>query len=490
MRFPGLAPFTLLLVSLRDLSDDIPQAYDCLRRSFYGTYGERRAFIVDRACLESSFSLSQLGTAVGLHEEDVGTLVWVGREPVDPSLVKTSFESELDRLLEDLRRSETGTYLQHLAPDSQVALGASYAHPGHHLEVLHRAHDGALLSVTNLTLRSLDSQLPPYWRASVFPASPLPLVPIPPHARKRLRDALAEIRFDHVVASIVNGISVHHLEQDIRYLTGEDDSSDIRTRHSFSADAPRAAEWLKSQFEETGARCELKHFQDGFAPNVICKLPGAEETTETLVLGAHYDDRGSFGEVRAPGANDDGSGTGALLGIARAIARRGVVFEANVILCAFAGEEQGLVGSRAYARELREQGANITLMIQADMLAYRAPGEQLQMGLSDPKLLGTPELTQILENVSSIYSPELAVGYIPYYGGSDHQSFHEQGFPAAQVFERAGFPKDPMYHSSGDRSDREGYDFYQIKSIAKVELATILHVADYHLEGGDESLGE
>ena len=79
------------------------------------------------------------------------------------------------------------------------------------------------------------------------------------------------------------------------------------------------------------------------------KYTGSEETTETLVLGAHYDDRGSFGEVRAPGANDDASGTAALLGIARAIARRGVVFKANVLFCAFAGEEQGMIGSKAYA---------------------------------------------------------------------------------------------------------------------------------------------
>ena len=79
------------------------------------------------------------------------------------------------------------------------------------------------------------------------------------------------------------------------------------------------------------------------------KYTGSGETTETLVLGAHYDDRGSFGEVRAPGANDDASGTGALLGIARAIVRRGVVFKANVLLCAFAGEEQGMIGSKAYA---------------------------------------------------------------------------------------------------------------------------------------------
>jgi len=64
---------------------------------------------------------------------------------------------------------------------------------------------------------------------------------------------------------------------------------------------------------------------------------------------------------------------------------------------------------------------------------------------------------------------------------SDHQSFHEQGFPATEVSERAGPIADPMYHNSGDLSDRDGYDFEQIRSIAKVQFATLLHAAGFDL---------
>ncbi|KAI9068828.1 Zn-dependent exopeptidase [Trametes sanguinea] len=508
MRFTGLAPYTLLLVSLRDLQA-VPAAYEqCLSQSYYGTYGVRRAFVLDRACLERSFSLTQLGTVVRLQEEEQN-LVWVQRRPVDQSLAATKlFDYELDELVRNLRISATAR-----PTESEEWLGAGGPAQATlrtlpvQMQVLHRTHDGALLSVTDAALRNLDCGLPPYWQYTAFPSSPQPLVPVPRHAKERLSQALAELRFNHVVASIANGISVHRLQEDVRYLTGEDPTSELATRHSFSEDATRAAAWLKARFEETGASCELHHFREGFAPNVICKLRASEDTTETLVLGAHYDDRGSFGSVRAPGANDDASGTAALLAIARAIARRGVVFKANILLCAFAGEEQGMVGSKVFAgkfapcsgkasrmtlslqitvEDLREKGANITLMIQADMLAYRVPGERPQLGLNDPSLLGTAELTHILSNVSTIYSPELTVGYFPYPGGSDHQSFHEQGYPAAQVYERAGYTKDPMYHKTGDLSDREGFDFQQIKSIAKVELATILHVAGFELEERDD----
>jgi Zn-dependent M28 family amino/carboxypeptidase len=149
-----------------------------------------------------------------------------------------------------------------------------------------------------------------------------------------------------------------------------------------------------------------------------------------------------------------------------------------VELIAFAGEEQGLIGSREYASDLRKENANITLMIQADMLAYHAAGEPPQLAL--PLSIGTPEVAQLVANFSAIYSPELTVGYTPVCC-SDHQSFHSQGFPATHLFERAGPIKDPMYHNSGDFSEREGFDLYQIRSIAKVQLATLLHAAGYEI---------
>lgn len=79
--------------------------------------------------------------------------------------------------------------------------------------------------------------------------------------------------------------------------------------------------------------------------------PSIVNTTATVLLSSHYDSRGSFGSTRAPGGDDDGSGTMAILAIARTIARKGIKFHSNVQLVAFAGEEQGLLGSKAYARK-------------------------------------------------------------------------------------------------------------------------------------------
>lgn len=112
-------------------------------------------------------------------------------------------------------------------------------------------------------------------------------------------------------------------------------------------------------------------------------LPSAKNHSLVL-LSAHYDSRGSFGSTRAPGANDDGSGVVSILAIARAIVEHSIRFiEHEVELVAFAGEEQGLRGSDAYAQKLRKEGRDVALMIQADMLAYHSPGEPLQLGLPD-----------------------------------------------------------------------------------------------------------
>lgn len=89
----------------------------------------------------------------------------------------------------------------------------------------------------------------------------------------------------------------------------------------------------------------------GFSPNVICTYPSLANSDEHVILSAHYDSRGSFGNTRAPGGDDDGSGTGHLLAVVEAIRKGGVKFEKKVQVAFFSGEEQGLYGSHAYAGE-------------------------------------------------------------------------------------------------------------------------------------------
>ncbi|KAJ7713705.1 Zn-dependent exopeptidase [Mycena metata] len=449
--------------------------HSCLSASYYGNFNDgpltNSIFMPDVACLDA-WSAQALAAQASIAKatKDIQQLVWVEQEAVEPSLMAAtrSFRNEFDAFLHRLSRPKHAR--------GQEVLGVPERKMGY--DLLYRTPTAALLSVSAATARSIDTILPRFWKSTLVSTTPVSFLPVPADALKHVKHVLSTLEFNPEIAAIVDSISVPQMINDIRFLTGEDGVSGIMSRHSFSEGSRVAADWLKSRFEDTGATCELQPFLLGFAPNVICAYPSTVNTSATVLLSAHYDSRGSFGSTRAPGGDDDGSGTMALLAIARTIARKGIKFQSNVQLAAFAGEEQGLLGSKAYARKMRDIDANITVMIQADMLAYRAEGEPPQLGL--PLTIGTTEVTQLVANVSGIYSPELRVGFTTACC-SDHQSFHEQGFPATQVFERAGPIADPMYHNSGDLSDREGYDFDQVKSIAKVQLATLLHSAGYEL---------
>ncbi|KIM77425.1 hypothetical protein PILCRDRAFT_825388 [Piloderma croceum F 1598] len=468
---------TTAFILITPLGASLISEKPCLADSFYGSFNGQSIFNLSPTCFASMPKLDS-GVIIPTYHP-IQQLVWIQKQSVDEALwmhQNTTSLSALDQLFNRLSTTlEPSSTDSRAYGDQQVFITSE---SDAHYEILYHTSSAALLSLNPAAARIVDTILPPFYKSSLLFTSRASYVPVPEEKVEAVKRFLSSLKFNPVVASIVNSISIPQMKRDIRYLTGEDDDSPILSRHSFAAGSRIAAAWLKEHFEATGATCELKDFLVGFAPNVICRYPSTVETSATVILSAHYDSRGSLGSTKAPGGDDDGSGVVALMGIARTILHKGLTFRSNVELVAFAGEEQGLLGSKAYSRELREAGANITVMMQADMLAYRAPGEPPQLGL--PDVIGTLEVAQLVSNVSAIYSPELKVGFTPACC-SDHQSFHEQGFPATHIFERAGPIIDPMYHNSGDISDRENYDFDQVKSIAKVEFATLLHVAGFDL---------
>ncbi|KAI1315087.1 hypothetical protein EDD11_001329 [Mortierella claussenii] len=276
--------------------------------------------------------------------------------------------------------------------------------------------------------------------------------------------------------ALVDQVDVKTLEQDVTWLSGEANGSPFITRSSTSKQSVEVAEWLKSQFESYGCdSVELMSYRERFGPNVICKFKGTEHPDEHVIIGAHHDSRGSFFNPRAPGADDDGSGSSMLLQVARIIKANNVSFGRTFVIAAFSGEEQGLFGSAALSKKLKQDGTTITMMIQGDMLAYRKPGESIQVAF--PARYHTPELSSLLRNVTELYVPNAVVGTT---GAccSDHQSFWENGFPATAFFERNGPIADPKYHNSGDLVYREGYDFEQLSASTKAMLASVFEVAD------------
>jgi hypothetical protein len=238
----------------------------CLTNSFYGSFNGQSVFNMNPPCFEAGLpSFLDSGTIIPAFRP-VQQLVWVQEQAVDEALwnrENTTSERALDRLFSRLEAPLTNSR----AYGEQQIFIASETNKSY--EILYRTSSSALLSLNSHAARAIDTLLPPFYKSTLLPTSPISYVPVPEGKVRVVKDILSSLRFDPVVASIVNAISIPQMKRDIRYLTGEDEESPIVSRHSFAAGSGAAAAWLKERFEATGAICELKEFLVGFAPNVI-----------------------------------------------------------------------------------------------------------------------------------------------------------------------------------------------------------------------------
>ena len=93
--------------------------------------------------------------------------------------------------------------------------------------------------------------------------------------------------------------------------------------------------------------------------NVLARKEGTLYPDQHCILSAHYDSFSwTTSQVRAPGADDNASGVAAVLEAARVLSA--CDFPHSLLFLFFAGEEQGLVGSRAYAAEAASRGMKIS----------------------------------------------------------------------------------------------------------------------------------
>ncbi len=196
-----------------------------------------------------------------------------------------------------------------------------------------------------------------------------------------------------------------------------------------------------------------------------------------MLLSAHYDSRGTFGSTTAPGGDDDGSGTAALLAIARTLGSANITFSPP--FNSLRSREKNKVSSDPNTTLPPLHRSDLSKASLADGYAS-IPQARGTTPTRFPDKLATSTATNHIWNLAEIYTPELEQGYTPACC-SDHQSFWEQNFPATWVFERNGPIADPMYHKSGDTTSREGYSVEQLASIARVVLASVLDVAGFEL---------
>ena len=184
--------------------------------------------------------------------------------------------------------------------------------------------------------------------------------------------------------------------------------------------------------------------------NVIAIQRGTLYPDEYVVCGAHYDSYnnspGHPDSLRAPGADDNASGSAGIIETARLLSR--CTFERSIMYCGWAAEEIGLKGSEAFAKDCAEQMLDIVGYFNLDMIGYLEEGSDIHVNLmytTRDSLIG-----RYVFDFSHVYYPEMRIwqDWLSW-GDSDYSSFNRSGYAAVHTFEDTHHCS-PFIHSTSD----------------------------------------
>lgn len=207
--------------------------------------------------------------------------------------------------------------------------------------------------------------------------------------------------------------------------------------------------------------------------NVVAYLDNRRE--KTIVIGAHYDHlgRNEHGNSTAKdavglihnGADDNASGVASLMEIARVLSINNTIEGCNFIFAFFSGEEDGLMGSKAVAKELTDK-YSIVSMINLDMVGRLDSLRNLHVGG-----IGTSPVFMEVLNKSNRYDFNLKTDSSGV-GPSDHTSFYKKNIPVLFFF--TGTHED--YHKPTD--DLEKINFDGVLSISEYVDAIVIELSE------------
>jgi hypothetical protein len=201
--------------------------------------------------------------------------------------------------------------------------------------------------------------------------------------------------------------------------------------------------------------------------NVIATIPGETTPDSVYVVGAHLDSKSENPQALAPGAEDNASGSAAVLAAAAALV--GERFASTIELVLFTGEEQGLWGSTAYVADAVATGSGVQSAVTFDMISAWVDDYGV---LIEGETAWQPLMFLFADAVDTYTTITRTFSYFSF--GSDHVPFQDAGIPAILAIEQ-DWAAYADYHRTTDTYDKTtpalGLD------IARAGLAVLLHQA-------------
>jgi hypothetical protein len=303
-----------------------------------------------------------------------------------------------------------------------------------------------------------------FLRSDIFMVQPLletraPAEPIPVPFRGE---------YDDTVADIVSAVS----EDSLISITYNYQS--YLTRHSSTDGYDTACEWSNERFLSYGLDSEVMDFPMSSyeSHNVVAIQTGTVYPDQYWMICGHLDSTSPNPYYNAPGADDNGSGSAAVVEAARIMSQYD--FEYSVIYALWGGEEQGLHGSGHYADSAAAAGSDILGVVNLDMIFYGPPPNDIAWLHYNTASQG---LGVAFSAISDTYVPALQkeVTSSPS-SASDHASFWNVGYAAMLSIERAVW-SNPYYHQTTDLMDNYLEYFPFGTNMAKAAIATVAYLA-------------
>jgi hypothetical protein len=225
--------------------------------------------------------------------------------------------------------------------------------------------------------------------------------------------------------------------------------------------------------------------------NVVATLHGkGPHSNKTYIICSHYDSIAGLSagwmwnwkSLPAPGADDNASGTSAVMEAARILSHYD--FDFSIEFITFSGEELGMFGSKHFAKDASDLGHQIAGVINLDMIGYD-PDEPDIATLTNED---SEWMANAISHVRNEYDFNLAVNKVinPKMIFSDHSSFWKVGYSAVLVSEASDSSTNefsPVNHTPNDTLDKLNPELFL--NTSKLAIATLAQLADPIVEPND-----
>ena len=286
---------------------------------------------------------------------------------------------------------------------------------------------------------------------------------------------------NRAISNIVREIDARNIEATIRKLVSFGTRNTLSEQNDPKRGIGAARDWLYAEFqkaaESSGGRMTVEKQtyeqqkaarvpQPTILTNIVATLKGSqpESADRIYVVSGHYDsmcNSPTDAKCDAPGANDDASGTAAVLEMARVMAK--YEFDATIVFMAVAGEEQGLLGSTHFAEEAKKKNWNVDAMFTNDIVGNTlggnglrdrgnvrvfsegVPSNETEAEATTRRSVGgendsaSRQLARFIKETGDSYVPQFKVMLVyrrdRYGRGGDHIPFLERGYPAVRFTE-------------------------------------------------------